>query len=59
MNKRDLARAVKEGAAGIVESLDLSELLGDDVFNEILDDQELMEFATQKQRNLSDRIRSL
>lgn len=59
MNKRDLARAVKENAAGLIEAMDLEELLGSEVFDEIADDDQLLEFAAYKARALAARIRAL
>jgi len=45
MTKRELARAAKDGAAGIIRALDISQLLGDEIADQIIDDYELQEYV--------------
>lgn len=57
--KNQLSKAVKDGAAGIVQALDIAQLLGDDIANEIIDSEELSDFVEKKRDALAARIRNL
>ena len=51
IGKRELSRAAKLGAAGIIRALDIAQLLGDDIAEQIIDDEEL-EGYVELQRDL-------
>ncbi len=56
IGKRELARAAKDGAAGIIRALDISQLLGDEIADQIIDDQDLQGYVELQRDLIAQRI---
>lgn len=54
--KRNILKWVKDGAAGLVDKADLESLLGEDNYDSIIDNEELLEYAYLQQQLISKRI---
>lgn len=56
VGKKELAKAVQDGAAGIIRALDISQLLGDELADQIIDSQELQEFVEKRRDDIAERV---
>ena len=59
ISKRQLSKAVKDGASGIIRALDIAQLIGDEIADEIIGNTELERYVESKRDALADRIDSL
>lgn len=54
--KRQLCKAAKDGAAGIIRALDISQLLGDELADQIIGDPELEGYVELQRDLIAERI---
>lgn len=56
MNKREMSVYIKQQAAALLRAMDLDQLLGTKVLEEICDDEEMMEWCEQVRDRIADRV---